>query len=212
MRTDNRWITFAAMGWMALVVMVLPLQTWAAEDARPVILAVGESTTAGYGVPRDQSYPAQLQQLLDANGYCYRVVNHGKSGSTVAMALGSLDRGLLLQPEIVLIAIGGNDVGNHVAAVHTEQNLRKLVSMFVRTGATVYLADRTAAADGGEADTASLYATIAKEEGALLMPSLRQDIADKPELLISDMRHPNADGYAIIARRIFGLLQPQLVK
>jgi len=212
MRTDNRWITFAAMGWMALVVMVLPLQTWAAEDARPVILAVGESTTAGYGVPRDQSYPAQLQQLLDANGYRYRVVNHGKSGSTVAMALGSLDRGLLLQPEIVLIAIGGNDVGNHVAAVRTEQNLRKLVSMFVRTGATVYLADRTAAADGGEADTASLYATIAKEEGALLMPSLRQDIADKPELLISDMRHPNADGYAIIARRIFGLLQPQLVK
>lgn len=213
MRTGNRWTFFAAVtGWLLLAAFALPLSAQTIDDGRPVILAVGESTTAGYGVPREQSYPSQLQQLLDANGYQYRVVNHGKSGSTVAMALGSLDRGLLLQPQIVLIAIGGNDAGNNVAAARTEQNLRKLVSMFVRTGAKVYLADRTQADDGGQTGTDSLYATIAKEEGALLMPSLREDIAGKPELLISDMRHPNADGYAIIARRIFGLLQPQLVK
>jgi acyl-CoA thioesterase I len=180
------------------------------EDPRPVILAVGESTTAGYGVPNDKSYPAQLQQLLDAAGYAYRVVNHGRSGSTTAMALSQLDRGLALRPEIVLIAIGGNDAGNSVAAARTEQNLRKLVSIFVKAGAMVYLADRTAATDGTEASTASLYATIAQEEGALLMPSLRQDIAGHAELLISDMRHPNADGYAIVAQRIFELLKPQL--
>lgn len=179
-------------------------------DTRPVILAVGESTTAGYGVPREASYPAQLQQLLDANGYQYRVVNHGRSGSTVAMALAGADRGMLLLPEIVLIAIGGNDAGS-VPAARTEQNLRRLVQLFVSVGATVYLADRTAATDGTQAE-ASLFATIASEEGAMLMPSLRQDIAGNPELLISDMRHPNADGYAIIARRIFGLLEPTLEK
>jgi len=130
----------------------------------------------------------------------------------VAMALGSLDRGLLLQPQIVLIAIGGNDSGNNVAATRTEQNLRKLVSMFVRTGATVYLADRTETTDGGQLEQTSLYAKIAREEGATLMPSLRQDIAGHAELLISDMRHPNADGYAIIAQRIFAMLQPELTK
>jgi acyl-CoA thioesterase-1 len=213
MRSDKHWVTaIAAAGWIVWGVISAPLHAQSATDSRPVILAVGESTTAGYGVPRDQNYPAQLQQLLDANGYDYRVVNHGKSGSTVAMALGSLDRGLLLQPEIVLIAIGGNDAGNSVAAERTEQNLRKLVSMFVRTGATVYLADRTAATDGGQPEQVSLYAAIASEEGAILMPSLRQDIAGQAQLLISDMRHPNADGYAIIAQRIFALLQPQLVK
>ncbi|MES2606051.1 MAG: GDSL-type esterase/lipase family protein [Pseudomonadota bacterium] len=181
------------------------------NDERPVILAVGESTTAGYGVPADQSYPAQLQRILDDHGYEYRVVNHGKSGSTVAMALTSLDRGLRLGPQIVLIAIGGNDAGNRVAVERTEQNLRKLVGTFVLAGATVYLADRTASEDRADSDV-SLFAKVAKEEGAMLMPSLRQGLAGNPALLISDMSHPNADGYAIVSRRIFDLLQPQLVK
>jgi acyl-CoA thioesterase-1 len=149
--------------------------------------------------------------LLDAGGYAYRVVNHGRSGSTTAMALTNLDRGMALQPEIVLIALGGNDQGNRMAAQRTEENLRKLVSMFVRVGATVYLADRTPA-DRADAAATSLYAKIAEEEGALLMPSLRQDIAGRPELLLSDMSHPNADGYAIVAHRIFALLQPSLVR
>ncbi len=184
---------------------------FAQSDAtRPVILAVGESTTAGFGVAADKSYPAQLQALLDAGGYEYRVVNHGRSGSTTAMALTNLDRGVALLPQIVLIALGGNDQGNRMEAQRTEENLRKLVSMFVRVGATVYLAERNAA-DRAEAEVSSLYAKIAEEEGAILMPSLRQDIAGHAELLLPDMSHPNADGYAIVAQRIYELLQPELV-
>lgn len=185
-------------------------QVQAAEDTRPVILAIGESTTAGYGVPADKSYPAQLQALLDAAGYDYRVVNHGRNGSTTEMALANLHRGMLLQPEIVLIAIGGNDAEHPQALQRTEANLRKLVSLFAQTAAHVFLAARGADTDGGSGERNALYARIAEEEGATLMPSLRQDIAGHPELLIGDMRHPNADGYAIVARRIFDLLQPQL--
>lgn len=195
---------------MLLVVGYFSPAVAQSDPSRPVILAVGESTTAGFGVAADQSYPAQLQALLDAGGYAYRVVNHGRSGSTTAMALGSLDRGMALQPEIVLIALGGNDQGNRMAALRTEENLRKLVSMFVRIGATVYLADRTVA-DRVQADAPSLYANIAREEGAQLMPSLRQDVAGHPELLLSDQSHPNAEGYALIAQTIFELLQPVLV-
>jgi len=201
-----------ALCWCFLWVVCAPLPAQAADDLRPVILAVGESTTAGYGVAADQSYPAQLQRLLDQNGYQYRVVNHGRSGSTTAMALSSLDRGIALRPRIVLIAIGGNDQGNRVAATLTEKNLRKLVSMFVHTGAVVYLADRNVEGDRAQADAASRFAIIAKEEGAQLMPSLRQDIAGHEELLLGDMSHPNAEGYAIVAQRIFKLLQAQLVK
>lgn len=188
------------------------LRAQAADDPRPVILAVGESTTAGYGVAADQSYPAQLQRLLDDHGYQYRVVNHGRSGSTTAMALSSLDRGIALRPRIVLIAIGGNDQSNRVTATLTEKNLRKLVSMFVHAGAVVYLADRNAETDRVPEQAASRYALIAKEEGAQLMPSLRQDLAGHAELLLGDMSHPNAEGYAIVASRIFKLLQAQLVK
>lgn len=211
MRASTTRVTFlAVVCWLLLTAVSTPSSAQTLDD-RPVILAVGESTTEGYGVPRDQSYPAQLQRLLDEAGYDYRVVNHGKSGSTTAQALASLDRGIALLPKIVLIAIGGNDAGNSVAAARTEQNLRKLVMMFVKTGSIVYLAERTEATDGTAAEP-SLYARIAGEEGARLMPSLREGIAGHAELLISDMRHPNADGYAIVSKRIFDLLRPELVK
>jgi acyl-CoA thioesterase I len=179
------------------------------KDPRPVILAIGESTTAGFGVPADRSYPAQLQHLLDAQGYDYRVVNHGRSGSTTAMALSGLDRGMALFPRIVLIALGGNDQGNR--ALRTEENLRKIVSMFVRTDARVYVAERTPD-DRASPDASAMVARIAAEEGAMLMPSLRQDIAGHSELLLSDGSHPNAEGYSIVAQHIFDMLEPVLRK
>lgn len=207
------WPAFLATFCAALLLAAATLASAgaaAAEDSRPVILAVGESTTAGFGVPADSSYPAQLQALLDANGYAYRVVNHGRSGSTTAMALANLDRGVALLPDIVLIALGGNDRGNPAMAARTKENLRKMIKLFAGTGATVYLADRTADTDGGAAAEHSLFAELAQEEGARLMPSLRQDIAGRPELLLGDMSHPNAAGYAIVAQRIYQLLEPEL--
>lgn len=178
----------------------------------PVILAVGESSTAGYGVSVNDSYPAQLQRLLDNAGYHYQVVNHGRSGSTTAMALTRLDRGVALLPDIVLIALGGNDQGNRLAAERTKENLRKMVSMYVRIGATVFLADRNLAADRAATEGPSLFAELAAEEGAILMPSLRQDVAGNLELLLGDRSHPNAAGYTIIANRIFTLIEPHLDK
>jgi len=214
MRSTDRSITTRIVSALyplfAALALLISVSARAADDPRPVILAIGESTTAGFGVPADSSYPAQLQALLDANGYDYRVVNHGRSGSTTAMALANLDRGVALLPEIVLIALGGNDRGNPAMAARTEENLRKIVAMFVGIGAQVYLADRSPATDGGDAAQASLYAKLAREEGATLMPSLRQDIAGHAELLLGDMSHPNDAGYAIIAQRIFTLLQPSL--
>ncbi|MGV3590226.1 MAG: GDSL-type esterase/lipase family protein [Gammaproteobacteria bacterium] len=212
MRTTHSSLRFMTSGIALLLVMLCafaaPLR--AAEDTRPVILAIGESTTAGFGVPPASSYPAQLQALLDANGYDYRVVNHGRSGSTTAMALANLDRGVALLPQIVLFALGGNDRGNPAMAARTEANLRKMISMFVGIGARVYLADRSVGNDGGNVEHNALYAKLAREEGATLMPSLREGLAGRADLLLSDMSHPNADGYAIVAQRIFTLLQPVL--
>ncbi|MDR2212408.1 MAG: GDSL-type esterase/lipase family protein [Pseudomonadales bacterium] len=183
-----------------------------AQDADlPVILAVGESTTAGFGVARDKSWPAQLQALLDAEGLRYRVVNHGRSGSTTAMALGTLGDGMALQPKFVVIALGGNDRSMRLSREQTKENLRRMVSLYVRAGATVFLAERGAATDGGaDAVAASLFAELAAEEGAVLIPSLREGLAGNPDLLLADMSHPNAEGYAIIAARMQALLTPYL--
>lgn len=181
----------------------------AAEPGAPLILAIGESTTAGFGVAPEESYPARLEALLREAGHDYRVVNHGRSGITTAMALSGLDRGLRLRPEIVLIALGGNDRGNRVAAERTRENLRRMVSLYRRAGAVVFLADRNARSDGG-GDANSLFAELAREEGAILMPSLRERVAGHPELLLADGSHPNADGYVIVARQVFEVIEPWL--
>jgi acyl-CoA thioesterase-1 len=172
---------------------------------------VGESTTAGFGVPRDKSWPAQLQALLDAEGLHYRVINHGRSGITTAMALGNLSSGMALQPKYVVIALGGNDRSMRLTREQTKENLRRMVSLYVRAGAIVFLADRSASTDGSlDGATNSLYAELASDEGAVLIPSLREGLAGDASLLLGDMSHPNADGYAIIAARMLSLLTPYL--
>jgi acyl-CoA thioesterase I len=188
--------------------ITLTFQVKAEVDSRPVILAIGESTTAGFGVAADESYPARLQALLDAAGRPYRVVNHGRSGSTTAMALSGLDRGMLLSPAVVVIALGGNDRSGRLDSKTTEQNLRKMVSMFKRAGAQVVLADRQFA---GEMEADSLFAKLAREEGALLMPNLLARVAGKPELLLADGRHPNGEGYGLVAEQVYQFLAAELV-
>ena len=177
---------------------------------RPVILAVGESTTAGYGVGRELSYPAQLQQKLDERGYHYRVVNHGVSGSTTQGALARMDRGLALKPSIVIIALGGNDAGSRVPIENTRANLGKLISMFKRVGAEVFVTNRNL--PGGGQESGSIFAQLAREYHAVLMPPLTSGVAGHPDLLIEDGSHPNADGYTIIVRRILEIIEPYLKK
>ena len=205
----------AALAVLAVTALALPRDVIAlgestvqAETDRPVILAVGESTTAGYGVDREFSYPAQLQQRLDERGYHYRVVNHGVSGSTTQAALTRLDRGLALKPRIVIIALGGNDAASHFSIDTTRANLGKLVSMFKRVGAEVFLANRNLPGDGRDAD--SLFAELAKEHHAVLMPPLTSGVAGHPDLLIADGSHPNAEGYTIVVRHILEVIEPYL--
>jgi acyl-CoA thioesterase-1 len=177
-----------------------------AEPDRPVILAVGESTTAGYGVPRELSYPAQLQTALDARGFRYRVVNQGVSGSTTAAALTRLTRGMGLLPKIVIIALGGNDGGSRVPIAATRANLAKLISMYKRVGAEVFVADRNLPGGNG------FVAELAREHHAVLMPPLLTGVSGRPELLLGDGSHPNAEGYTIIVGNILPILEPYLVR
>ena len=197
---------------LTAVVLVLPRHTVAEEDTpalqaaadRPVILAVGESTTEGYGVRRDMSYPAQLQKELDKRGYHYRVVNQGVSGSTTYQALLRLDRGVALRPKIVLIALGGNDGGNGVPPEATRANMTKMMSLYKRTGAEVILFDRKVRGAEG------MFAELAKEQGAVLAPPLTTGVAGNPDLLIGDQSHPNAEGYTIIVGNLLTVLEPHL--
>jgi acyl-CoA thioesterase-1 len=207
-RRTSAALALAAVGWVSPDAPARA-QDGAAADSRPIILAVGESTTAGYGVPRDLSYPSQLQQELDARGYRYRVVNQGVSGSTTNDALARLSRGMSLLPKIVVIALGGNDAGNRVPIATTRANMSRLIGMYRRVGAVVIVANRNLPGDDGR-DATSLFAELAAEHGAVLMPPLLSGVEGRADLLIGDGRHPNAEGYRIVVANLLPVLQPFL--
>jgi acyl-CoA thioesterase-1 len=208
-RRTGAALALAAVAWVSPDAPARAQNGASAGDSRPIILAVGESTTAGYGVPRDLSYPSQLQQELDARGYRYRVVNQGVSGSTTNDALARLSRGMSLLPKIVVIALGGNDAGNRVPIATTRANMSRLIGMYRRVGAVVIVANRNLPGDDGR-DATSMFAELAAEHGAVLMPPLLSGVEGRADLLIGDGRHPNAEGYRIVVANLLPVLQPFL--
>src|SRR5256885_17247420 len=109
------------------------------QDSRPVILAFGDSLTAGYGVPRGSGYPELLQKKLDSLGYKYRIVNMGISGDTTSGGRARIRAALNAMPSIVILELGANDGlrGMPIAAMQT--NLDQMIMDFQKTGDRVIL-------------------------------------------------------------------------
>ena len=162
--------------------------------------AIGDSMTAGYGVPAELSYPAQLEQELKKRGFDYRVVNMGVSGDTTASALARIDSDVLQHnPRIVIVGLGGNDFLQGVPLDATERNLRSAIRAIHVAGAMVVLLGFRFPSLSASYET--MYARVAKDERCLLIPDLLDGILSNPTLK-SDEIHPNARGYALMAERI----------
>jgi acyl-CoA thioesterase I len=182
------------------VILLLTLLALLAPQGEPrVILAVGDSMTAGYGVPARESYPAQLERELVRRGFNYRVANQGVTGRTTAQALGDFTRGLALSPDIVIIQLGGNDAAAGIRPEVSRENIRKMIQRLKPGRARVFLA-------GGRFPYLD---ELAKSEGVAVIPFL-EGVAGNPDLLIEDRRHPNGEGYAIVVRNILKVLEPAL--
>jgi acyl-CoA thioesterase-1 len=110
----------------------------------------------------------------------------------------------------VIIALGGNDASARMPIAITRANLAKLISMFKRAGAEVFVANRNL--PGGGQDSGSIFAALAKEYEAVLMPPLLSGVSGHPDLLIADGSHPNAEGYTIVVRNLLEVIEPYLKK
>jgi acyl-CoA thioesterase-1 len=177
-----------------------------APDPRPVILAFGDSMTAGFGVQGEKSYPAQLQEKLDERGYKYHVVNMGITGDTSRGGLGRMDRALGTGPDIVILELGSNDRANGILPNQTQNNLAQIIERFQKTHITVVLAGRSLS--GGE----GVYTNLAQKYHVGLIPSFLDGVSGDPMLTISDGTHPNAEGYAIVVKTVLKSLEPLLKK
>ena len=100
----------------------------AAPDGRPVIVAFGDSLTAGYGADPGDSYPDYLEKDLNAKGYHYQVINQGISGNTTKDGVDRLQDALRLKPVLVIVAFGGNDGLRGLPIASTRENLDRIVS------------------------------------------------------------------------------------
>ena len=166
------------------------------------IVAFGDSLTAGYGAGGEQnSYPAVLAQLSGKT-----VINLGLSGDTAVAAPSRLSQVLEENPDMVLIEFGGNDRIRGLRVGDAARAISQIVDAVQAAGAVAVIVDT-----GGpqmEAYTRA-YKKIAKEKHVLFVPGIMKGIFNKRELK-SDMIHPNAAGYNLIAQRVYKAIKPYL--
>jgi len=196
----------------AALAVLVALSTFADGEDR-VIVAFGDSLTAGLGVPAEQAYPAQLAARLQAEGYPYRVINAGVSGDTTAGGLRRVDWALRLHPEVVIVELGVNDAmrGQDLGSVRA--NLDQLVARFQSAGTRVLVAGMILPPNyGGRygAEFQRMYKDVAKNRGAPLMPFFLDGVGGDPRLNQADGIHPTAEGYRIIVGHLLPYLRPLL--
>ena len=201
---------------LGLLLLLLPLATAVPALAQErVIVAFGDSLTAGLGVPADRTYPALLGERLRREGYGYRVVNAGVSGDTTAGGLRRVDWALRLKPEIVILELGVNDALRGQSLTSVRANLDQLVRRFQAAGARVLVAGMRLPPNYGTryaADFHRLFGEVAHARNAPLMPFFLEDVGAVPRLNQADGIHPTAEGYAIVVDRLWPYLVPLLRK
>jgi acyl-CoA thioesterase-1 len=185
----------------------------AESSDRPVVVAFGDSLTAGYGLDPGESYPAQLQRLLDERGLEYRVVNEGVNGDTTSMGLTRVGTALSHEPAWVILALGANDGLRGLSVEGMEANLRRMVEEFQQAGARVALAGMTLPPNYGAEYIASFEAVfprVARDYTLPLLPFLLEGVAAEAELNQDDGIHPTAEGARMVADHVADFLQPLL--
>ena len=180
---------------------------------RPRIVAFGDSLTAGLGVSRDDSYPAQLQERLDEAGYHYRVINAGVSGDTTAGGLRRLDWVLKSRPDIVILELGANDGLRGHSLDETYMNLEQIIRRLQSQQVTILLTGMMIPPNYGldyTSQFAAMYEQLAEKFDVPLMPFFLEDVAARRELNQADGLHPTGEGYRIIVNNLLPLLMPLL--
>ena len=182
------------------------------NDGRPVIVAFGDSITAGFGLDPGHSYPDFLQQQLDARGYRYRVVNAGVSGDTTAGGVVRMEEVLSYKPAVVVLELGGNDGLRGIRIAVTRENLEQMVTTFTGAGVKVLLAGMTLPPNYGPdyiRQFEQAYRELAKKHRLPLIPFVLGE-AVKHGMMQPDGIHPNVEGSKMLARVVREKLEPLL--
>ena len=188
------------------------------QDNAKLVLAFGDSLYAGYGLPPDQSFPAQLEKSLREGGVAARVHNAGVSGDTSAAGRDRLEftlAGLPRKPDLAIVGLGGNDMLRGLDPAVTERNLQSICEDLRDRGIPVVLTGMLAAPNLGQDYVRrfnGVFPRVAKQCEASLYPFFLEDVVTSPSLMLNDRIHPNSDGIARIVSRIGPMIARELGK
>jgi len=186
----------------------------AAPDA-PIVLALGDSLTAGFGLEISQSYPAELERILRTKGYPHKVTNAGVSGDTSAGGLNRTDWLLRQRPDVLILALGSNDGLRGLGVEQMRNNLDAIIVKAKAAGAQVLLMSTIAPGNLGKDYTQAfnrVFPDLAKKHGLTPAPFLLKNVLGVANLNQGDGIHPNAEGARIVAQNVWNALEPMLIK
>ncbi|MFT7721896.1 MAG: arylesterase [Roseateles sp.] len=188
-----------------------------AAGAAPVILVVGDSLSAEYGIPAGSGWVALLQQRLAAQNKPHRVVNASISGDTTAGGRSRLPAALRAhRPAIVILELGGNDALRGLPLAGTRDNLLAMARAAQAAGARVLIVGMQVPPNYGAAytrDFEALFAQAARQAQAGLVPFLLKGVADRPDAadwFQPDRIHPLARAHALMLDNVWAALRPLL--
>lgn len=197
------------------------MQDSAAHASQPeperdrIVLFVGTSLTAGYGVGEESAWPAVLQTMIDSVRLPFRVVNAGVSGETSAGGLRRIDWSLQHPADVLVLELGANDA---LRGLDVDQLRANLDSIMTRArdrypGISIVLVGMQAPPNLGDRYATAFrnaFTELAHEHDAALVPFLLEGVAAEPSLNLEDGIHPNDEGHRIIARTVWRTLEPVL--
>jgi acyl-CoA thioesterase-1 len=179
--------------------------TLAATRTPPVVTLLGDSITAGYGLPAAAALPARLQAALIRLGAPAQVRGAGVSGDTTADGLARVDFSIQGDTVVCVVALGGNDLLQGLDPRVTRSNLERIVRRLKARHIAAVLAGLTAPRTIGAAyarDFGAVFPAVARDTGAVLYPDLLVGVERNPAFNQADGIHPNAAGVNIIAGRL----------
>ena len=193
-----------------LFCLLMSFYSWA--QTSPVILVLGDSLSAEYGLARGTGWVHLLEQQLEKDKSSWTVFNASISGETSSGGMSRLPSLLTQkQPGIVMIELGANDALRGLPIAQTETNLRRMIQMSKKSGARVLLFGIQIPTNYGQSYTTQfkkLYQQLANEEQIELLPFFLEGVASKPELFQADRLHPNVKAQSILFKNVWGSMAP----
>lgn len=176
-----------------------------ANDAKPKIVILGDSLSAGYQLAQGEGFPERLQAALKDEGLEVEIIGAGVSGDTTSGGLARLDWSVPEGTDGVILELGANDALRGLPPKTSRDNLEKMIQRLKERGIEVFLAGMLAPPNMGEVyekEFNSIFPELSEKYNLMLYPFFLDGVLTKPELLLADGIHPNAKGVNVITYRI----------